>query len=183
MPVTDIQPMTWTDGVADLTESNFNVEIRDSYLLLLNPPAVGLQRTTNLTLTNATQTAVGFDTLLYDTLSDDTAVQWTSGANTKVTVRCDGWYECVGTARCVTPTAAMILTASFRVNGTTFYYGGSQNCPAAPVTTLNSTASNLIKMTSGDFVEFMLWQNAGASQTITATGLTPLFSVIRRRGF
>jgi hypothetical protein len=181
MPVTDITPMTWTDGVANLTDANLNGEIRDAYLLLLNPPAVGLQRTTNLTLVTSTWTAVGFDTLLYDTLSDDTATQWTSGANTKVTARCDGWYECIGTARCVTPTAAMILTGAFRVNGTTFYFGGSQNCGSA-VVTLNSTVSNLIKLTSGDYVEFMLWQNAGANQTITATGLTPLFSVTRRRG-
>lgn len=181
MPVTDITPRTWTDGVADLTDANLNAEIRDSYLLQLNPPAVGLQRTTNLTLVTSTWTAVGFDTLLYDTLSDDTSTQWTSGANTKVTARCNGWYECIGTARCVTPTAAVILTAAFRVNGTTFYFGGSQNCGSA-VVTLNSTASNLIQLSSGDFVEFMLWQNAGANQTITATGLTPLFSVTRRRG-
>jgi hypothetical protein len=181
MPVTDITPMTWADGSADLTDANLNAEIRDAYLLLLNPPAVGLQRTTNLTLVTSTWTAVGFDTLLYDTLSDDTAVQWTSGANTKVTVRCDGWYECIGTARCVTPTSAMVLTAAFRVNGATFYFGGSQNCGSS-VVTLNSTVSNLIKLTSGDYVEFMLWQNAGASNTITATGLTPLFSVTRRRG-
>lgn len=181
MPVTDITPMTWTDGSADLTDANLNAEVRDAYLLLLNPPAVGLQRTTNLTLTTSTWTAVGFDTLLYDTLSDDTSTQWTSGANTKVTARCDGWYECVGTARCVTPGAAMILTAAFRVNGATFYLGGSQNCGSA-VVTLNSTASNLIKLVSGDYVEFMLWHNEGANQTITATGLTPLFTVTRRRG-
>jgi hypothetical protein len=181
MAVTDITPMDWTDGVADLTDANFNAEVRDAYLLLLNPPAVGLQRTTNLTLTNSTNTAVGFDTLLYDTLSDDTSPQWSSGANTKVTARCDGWYECIGTARCVTPGGAMILTAAFRVNGSTMYYGGSQNCSSS-VVTLNSTASNLILLNDGDYVEFILWQNEGASQTITATGLTPLFSVTRRRG-
>ena len=123
MPVTDITPMTWADGSADLTDANLNAEVRDAYLLLLNPPAVGLQRTTNLTVATSTWTAVGFDTLLYDTLSDDTSTQWTSGANTRVTARCDGWYECVGTARCVTPGAAMFLTAAFRINGSTFLFG------------------------------------------------------------
>jgi hypothetical protein len=181
MPVTDITPRTWTDAVAELTDANFNAEIRDAYLLLLNPPAVGLQRTTNLTVVTSTWTAVGFDTLLYDTLSDDSSVQWTSGANTKVTVRCDGWYECVGIARVVTPGAAMFLTAAHRVNGATFYLGGSQSC-GVPVTTLNATVGNLIRMVSGDYVEFVVWQNEGANQTITATGLTPLFSVTRRRG-
>jgi hypothetical protein len=181
MPVTDITPRTWTDAVAELTDANFNAEIRDSYLLLLNPPAVGLQRTTNLTVVTSTWTAVGFDSLLYDTLSDDSSVQWTSGANTKVTVRCDGWYEVGGTARCVTPGTSMILTAAFRVNGSLFYLGGSQNCGSS-VVTLNSTATNIIRMVSGDYVEFMLWHNEGANQTITATGLTPFFSVTRRRG-
>jgi hypothetical protein len=181
MPVTDITPMTWADGSADLTDANLNAEVRDAYLLLLNPPAVGLQRTTNLTLTNITWTAVGFDTLLYDTLSTDTSPQWSSGANTKVTAQSPGWYECIGTARCTTPTAAVILTAAMRVNGSVFYFGGSQNC-GSPVVTLNATVSVLIKLATSDYVEFMLWQNAGASQTITATGLTPLFSVTRRRG-
>ena len=181
MGLTDITPRDWTDAAADLTDANFNAEVRDAYLLLLNPPAVGLQRTTNLTLTNNTWTAVGFDTLLYDTLSDYTNPQFDSGANTKVTCRCDGWYECIGTCRITTPTGALILTAALRVNGSTYYFGGSQNCGSS-VVTLNSTVSNLLPLSDTDYVEFVLWQNEGASQTVTATGITPLFSVTRRRG-
>ncbi|MGH7240492.1 MAG: hypothetical protein ACREHG_10590 [Candidatus Saccharimonadales bacterium] len=182
MAVTDITPMTWTNSVADLTDTNFNTEIRDSYLLQLNPPACGLQRTTNLTLVTSTWTAVGFDTLLYDTLSDDTAVQWASGANSKITARCDGWYECVASARIVTPTSAMEFTAAFRINGTDTWFGGSQNCPSSPVTTQNVTVANLLQLSSGDYVELVLWQDAGSNNTVTATGLTPGFSMIRRRG-
>lgn len=168
-------------GVSPLNDINFNTEVRDSYLLLLNPPACGLQRTTNLTLSNQTWTAVGFDTLLYDTLSDDTSPMFDSGSNTKITCRVDGWYECIASGQMTTPSAATQFTAALRINGTDYYFGDSQNTGSASQT-LNVSVGNLLSMSSGDYIESVYYQISGASQTLNTTGAAPIFSIIRRRG-
>lgn len=179
MALSDITPITWSDGVAGLTDTNFNTEIRDSYLLLLNPPALGLQRTSSQTIPNTTWTALSFDNLLYDTLVD-TFPQYDSGSPTKFTCQCDGWYE-LQAACFMSPSTSSTLQGAFRVNGSTWYYGNFQFGEVAGRNT-NINVGNLIQLSAGDYVEFVVWVNGGASENITVSGDTPIFSVIRRRG-
>src|ERR1700744_6784975 len=119
---TDIVPMTWTDGSGDLTDANFNTEVRDSYNLLLNPPTASVRRSTNQTIATGTLTPIVFDTLNFDT-EDPAPPFWSSTVNpSRLTITTPGWYECIGSCEESSPaTNPHILSSRFRVNGTPLY--------------------------------------------------------------
>jgi len=185
MPLSDITPMTWTDGTEDLTDVNLNTEIRDSYNLQLLPPSVSIRRTTTQTIATSTWTGIGFDTLEYDTLATDTP-QWASGSNTKLTCQVNGWYEIIGSGTYNSPSARGIFVSSVRLNGVTdsthLYHGSSMCTNGTTFGTLDYSYKNLLALNSGDFIEFYVWQNSGANQTLNPDYYTPVFSMTRRRG-
>lgn len=186
MPLSDITPMTWTDGNADLTDSNFNTEIRDSYGLLLSPPAAGINYSTNQTVTSATWTAITFDTLLYDTLSTDTP-QWDAGSPNKLTCQVDGWYEVVASATFNNPAGLGVIIGAIRLgpttSGTSLYGGSSVSTNGTTFGILDVCVNVLMQLTAGDDIYFMIYQNTGGgSLTLTQDGYSPIFTMTRRRG-
>lgn len=185
MPLTDITPMTWTDSVADLTDANFNTELRDSYGLVLSPPSAGVYSSVNQTLTSVTWNAVTFDTLLHDTLVDDTP-QWASGTPGKLTCRLDGWYEVVASATTAMPTALGEILSAIRLGptttGTALYGGSSASTNGASFGFLDVCVNVLMRLSSGDDIYFMMYPSLGANINIVADGFSPIFTMTRRRG-
>lgn len=179
---TDITPMTWTDGVADLTDANFNTEIRDSYLLLLNPPSASVKRTSNQTITTGTVTPISFDTVNYDT-EDPSTPFWAVANPTRLTITTPGWYECIGSAEETAPaTTAHIIQSGFRINGTNVFNSSSVATNGTTFGALDVCSNYLLPLNANDYVEFWVYTNKGSSITINQVFSTPAFSVTRRRG-
>ena len=179
---TDITPMTWTDGSGDLTDVNLNTEIRDSMLLLLNPPAASVRRSTNQTITTGTVTPVIFDTVNYDT-EDPATPFWSVSNPSRLTITTPGWYECIGSVEETAPaTTAHLMSSGFRVNGTTMYNCSSVATNGTTFGPLDVCSQALISLNAADYVEFWISQNKGSSITINQVFFVPYFSVQRRRG-
>lgn len=179
---TDIVPMTWTDGVGDQTDSNYNTEVRDSYLLLLNPPSASVRRSTNQSINSGVVTPISFDTVNFDT-EDPATPFWSSLNPTRLTITTPGWYECIGSAEESAPaTTAHIVSSGFRVNGTTMYNCSSVATNGTTFGAIDVCSNALIALNAGDYVEFWISQNKGSAITINQVGFQPVFSVCRRRG-
>ena len=186
MPLSDITPMTWTDTVADLTDANFNTETRDSYNLLLSPPAVGINHNTTQTIGSAAWIAVTFNTLLYDTLATDTP-QWASGTPTKLTCQVAGWYEVSASATFSNPAGLGQILSAIRkgptTSGTSLYTGSAVSTNGASFGILDVCVNVLMQLAVNDDVYFMIFQNTGGgSLTLTNDNYSPLFTMTRRRG-
>ena len=179
---TDITPMTWTDGNSDLIDVNFNTEIRDSYLLLLNPPAASVRRSTSQTVASGSIVPISFDTVNFDT-EDPATPFWSATNPTRLTITTPGWYECIGSAEESAPTTtAHIVSSGFRVNGTTMYNCSSVATNGTTFGSIDVCSNALIKLNAADYVEFWISQNKGSSITINQVFFQPVFSVQRRRG-
>lgn len=186
MALTDITPMTWTDTVADLTDVNFNTEVRDSYNLLLSPPSVGIDYSTSQTIPNSAWTAVTFDTLLFDTLATDTP-QWASGSPTKLTCQVNGWYEVVASATFNNPAGLGIVSGAIRkgptTSGTSLYGGSSVSTNGSTFGILDICVNVLMNLSTGDDLYFMIFQaTGGGALTIPLDNYSPIFTMTRRRG-
>lgn len=179
---TDIVPMTWTDGSADLTDVNLNTEVRDSYLLLLNPPSASVVRSTSQSIPTGTLTPISFDTVNFDT-EDPATPFWSVSNPTRLTITTPGWYECIGSAEESSPaTTAHIVSSGFRVNGTTIYNCSSVATNGTTFGSIDVCSNALIALNAADYVEFWINQNKGSAITINQVFFQPVFSVCRRRG-
>lgn len=179
---TDITPYVWVDGSGDLTETNLNTEIRDSYLLLLNPPSASIWRSTNMSINSGVLTPIIFDTLRYDT-EDPATPMWNPANNTRLTITTPGWYECIGSVEETAPaTTAHIITSGFRVNGSAIYNCCSVATNGTAFGPLDVCSNALISFNAGDYVEFWVNQNKGSAITLNQVFFVPAMQVTRRRG-
>ena len=179
---TDITPYVWVDGNGDLTETNLNTEIRDSYLLLLNPPAASVRRSTSQSIPSGAVTPISFDTVNFDT-EDPATPFWAVANPTRLTITTPGWYECVGSAEESAPaTTAHIVSSGFRVNGSTMYNCCSVATNGTTFASLDVCSNALISFNAGDYVEFWISQNKGSAITINQVFFQPILAVTRRRG-
>lgn len=174
--------MTWTDGSSLLNDVNFNTEIRNSYLLLLNPPMASVRRSTSQSIPtgSSTWTAVSFDTLNFDT--EDPSTPFYSSANpTRLTITTPGYYECVFSTE-LAPGGGTWFTAAFRVNGTSVYAGSTVCNNGTTTGTLAVSPVNLIPMNASDYIEVVCRHGYTVAVNINQTYYMPAFQITRRRG-
>ena len=177
---TDITPRTWTDGNLEITTANLNTEIRDSYLLLLNPPTCVLERNAAFSIpTGASQTVIPWDSLLFDT-EDPSTPMYSSVNPSRVTIRTAGWYECMFNIGALLG-SNIIQTYSLRVNGVTVYTLGS-SYGIATTTHKVMSCSMLLPFNATDYVEVTALHNSASAQSLEILGNSPNFMVYRRRG-
>jgi len=179
MPV-DQTPITWADGSTLLNDNNFNTEVRDAALLLLNPPMGSIRRASgSQSISPNTLTVIVMDTLNFDT-EDPATPMWASANPSRLTVRTPGWYECTAAGE-ILSTVTLTATAGFRINGSTLYNGSSVSPPAV-FGYLAPAPNSLILMNPGDYIEFVITHNGASAQTISQNAFMPCLSICRRRG-
>ncbi|HEY5959980.1 MAG TPA: hypothetical protein VIV60_25680 [Polyangiaceae bacterium] len=177
----DPTPITWQDGVTLLNDANFNTEIRNAYLLMLNPPICMLTRSTNFSVPNgASWTAISWDTTALADTEAPVDPMFASGSPTRITVRTAGWYECLINVGSLLP-QNIIMTFGLRVNGTTVYALGSSFGQNVTVHRICS-ASMLLSLAVTDYVEVVAQHNDTVARTVEALGNMPNFALYRRRG-
>lgn len=176
----DQTPQTWTDAVTLLNDANFNTEIRDAALLMLNPPSGSIRRGSgSQSIPANTLTVVVMDTLNFDT-EDPATPMWSAANPSRLTVTTPGWYECVATAEW-TVTSGATFTAGFRINGSTLYWGSSVSSNPA-LGFLDNSPVNLIAMNPNDYIELVVTHNASSAQVIAQSFFLPGIAISRRRG-
>jgi hypothetical protein len=183
----DIVPMTWVNstpgGAVDLTDSNFNTEVRNSYLLLLNPPTCQITRATNQVIAVGTYftawVAVSFSTLIFDTEAPADPM-FAIGSPTRITCKTAGWYECIAVAEETSLPATNVLTGALRVNGTTFYLGDTIGLVGD---TMHTHVKHLLPLAVNDYVEFMVTHDSATTVNIIGGAPNPAtMTLSRRRG-
>lgn len=175
----DQAPITWVDGSTALNDANFNTEIRNAYLLVMNPPTCSVHNTGTLSVpTGSTWTAQTWDTLNFDTEAP-TNPMFASANPSRITVQTPGWYECVASIELFTVPAALVMTAAFRINGSTIYQGSSINATGG---NLDMSPSNMIQFGTGDYIELVYVHSYTSALTIDQRGFQPILTISRRRG-
>lgn len=177
----DPTPATWVDGTTALSDATFNTEIRDAYLLLLNPPTCSVHLTGSVTLpVSAGWTALSWDTLLFDTEAPADPM-YSAGSPTRITVKTAGWYECVASAELMSVPGQLTLSGAFRVGGSVYYMGSSvtTNPTYGP---LDVSVVNLLKLNANDYIELVFNHTYSSALTLDQRGLQPTMTISRRRG-
>lgn len=179
----DITPRTWADNDPDLTDAIINTEIRNACTLMLNPPVCSVSRNTSTSVAAGTYmstwTVINWTLLLIDTEAP-TDPMWDSGSPSRITIRTDGWYECIASAEELTQLTSNLLTAAFRVNGSAIWAGSTVGRTPE---TLDISPANLIPLVTGDYIELIMTTDLGSAVTISgASSNPPYLSVVRRRG-
>lgn len=178
----DIVPMTWVDGVSALSDATFNQEIRDSYLLLLNPPTCVLGRSTNQSIPTGTGwTAISWDTPATFDTEDSTTPMFSASFPTRITVQTPGWYECILNVSGLLP-LNIVLTAAIRING-----GATPTALGSVIGQSTSvhkiiSASMMFSFAAGDYAEVVVNHNSGTACSLEALANIPNFTLYRRRG-
>jgi hypothetical protein len=139
-----------------------------------NNEAVGVQRTTDLSIANSSFTAVTWSSAMFDT-----DAIWSSGAPTRLTCKTAGIYVV---------TANVVWQASFngerigyfRVNNTdpNYSYVRQTSNSASGVSTMVFTAH--IKLAVNDYVELIIWQSSGGALNALSAAGTRTFAGMSR---
>lgn len=124
-------------------------------------------RSSTFNVNNATETAVLFDTAIYDNCN-----MWNGGY--KLTAPRTGYYLMTMTISWSGTASAGTRYQRFRKNGTT-YLGESQWQPAASATNTAST-STVAKLNKGDYIEAIVYQSSGGS--LSALSLSEVYPIM-----
>jgi hypothetical protein len=185
--VEDIVPRTWVNQVpgdtGDLTDENLNTEIRDSYALLYNPPTCVVVESNVQTIPNGTGwTAITWDAAGAIVDTEDPATPMFSGTLlTRVTCQTPGYYELTASMGVGTGVSTVVvLTAAFRVNGTSVYAGDTSQAPASAAVYVSPCT--LIPLNAGDYVELVVTHNYSAPIGTHNSSFMPGMTLVRRRG-
>lgn len=153
-------PPTAVPG-ASLAAATWNSGVRDSLIAAAKPPRCRMRRTTNLSVANATPTAVPLDTADVDTDSI-----WVSGTPSRLIAPVDGLYLAGGGGQfAVNATGARmvylqksggtILAMFHGIGNGTWYVGGAVNTP--------------VVMSAGDYIEMYVYQTSGGALNLDTT--------------
>lgn len=135
-------------------------------------PQARVWRSTNQSITNATRTAVSFDTVAYDLGAPSD--QWAGGTPTRLTCVVPGLYHISG-AHQWAANATGGRQAELRLNGTTFL-DADIDINAGATQETNHTDTDF-RLAAGDYVELTVFQNSGgALNTLTGTPYQPLLT-------
>lgn len=143
----------------------------------LNPPYAILRRSSNVAIATATTTALGFDLETADSHGGHDNVT----NNTRYTIPQSGVWEASGVVPWANSIADGKYEMGFRVNGGTTWAAGSTYKGTDNVTPILHGSAKLL-LNQGDYVEMMIWQGTGGSQTVDAAfNQGPRFEIEWRR--
>lgn len=135
-------------GVTILAEDGVNGEDGLFFLKIQDPSPAGAEvyRATNLTLSDATPTAITFSSEVVDDGN-----YWDAGDPTKITITEPGWYSVTGQIT-IDAQQGGILSTSIYVNGT------KRNTQTIPLAIGNTnieacSTSSLVKLSAGDYIQ------------------------------
>ncbi|WP_242890287.1 hypothetical protein [Actinomadura litoris] len=130
-------------------------------LVGLTAPYAILTATADQSLATATNASVAFDSEVVDSHNGHS----TSSNNSRYTAPRAGLYRAYASVPWVNNTASGKFETWFRVNGTTEWSGSSTEKGTNNVTTISS-ASALLQLNAGDYVEVRVWQGTGGTRAI-----------------
>lgn len=142
-----------------ITGALWNANVYNGLTYLLNPPIYYAVQNTSQNISNTTNTAITFDTEIYDTYAGHN----NSTNNTRYTAQVAGYYLMSG---CVAYAANAngVRLAKLRLNGTDIK-GSAVELYASNSSNLTTVATCTIIqfMNVNDYVEVATWQNSGAT--------------------
>lgn len=157
-------PRTWTASETP-SASTMNTHIRDQFdFIAAEPHELWLRRNANQTISNATQTAIS-----WDTEQRDVGFGFTPTSST-ITVQQTGIYSIFATCQWVGGASSDVAYIGISVGGTQVQ-GNGGNAPANNEGNQKATAATL-RITSSTTVQIIVFQQSGASRDIQDTGAT-----------
>jgi hypothetical protein len=162
-------PRDWTTDEL-VTEAMLDTHVRDNLEFLGSPPLAELRHSGTQSISTSTNTALQFDSEVYDSHGGHSDVT----NNSRYTAVVAGWYEvisCAGIAANSTGSRRLFL----QKNGTTtFAFKNQQNLTT---TECHQCISGLVELAVGDYVEAIVWQDSGSSRNTALTGSNPVMFV------
>ena len=151
-----------TTNATNITTANTNISSNTSAIATLQtPPYAILRRSSNQSVPDSTTTAV-----VWNAEDADSANGHSNSSNaSRYVVPVTGVYL-VATSVPFEPGTG-IREVNFRVNGSTSYAG--QRLVYSSNITSVLTSTHLLSLSSGDYVEVIVWQNTGSSLNIDQT--------------
>ena len=176
----DIVPRDWVNGAGDLTDANFNTNIRDAYLLLLNAPTgiVGSSIAQSIPNGAAWTAIIWSNPAIVDT---ETTHMWAAGTPTRLTCRTPGWYELTASVTQNVLLANYMFTSAFRVNGAAINGESTMVGDGGVMRSVNP--ATLLSFAAGDYVELVCNHTYSAAIALQLTTYNaPLLTMRRVRG-
>lgn len=156
-------PRTFVVGEYE-TAAYFNA-FRDAINFLTNPPMAVLTQATAQTYTNGVAAQITFDTTVADTYTGHS----NTTNNSRYTAQVAGWYQVDGTVSWNNISGGDRTVAIWK-NGSAVSYYGSGNPAASININPSESASGLVQLNVGDYVEIAAYQNSGGSIATHANG-------------
>jgi len=147
-------PTTITTGQL-VTASLMNTDWAGNITFLANPPACRAYNSTNLSLNDAADTLVTFDSERFDT---DTMHDLASNTG-RLTIRTAGVYVLTFTGAIAAGTDYLDVRCWFRLNGATRIGFGTMSPMSTNVENMYLSATTIYKLAVNDYVEVMVHQN------------------------
>jgi hypothetical protein len=157
----------WTAAKANVVEEGVN----DAHYM----PSVKVYHNATQSLTSGTETALAFNTELWDTAGNAASTQHDNVTNnSRLTCRYGGIYQVTASAE-FAASATGSRALYFRVDGTASQYLGAVNTSSvlsAVTVTLNLTS--LLSLAVNNYVQVIAFQNSGGALNVNAgTALAP----------
>lgn len=154
-----------------VTAARWNQDVVSNTEFLARPPSVRVQKSTDQSITNNTHTMVSWNAESWDT---DT--MWSSTAPTRIDINTSGKYlvtafVCWGTS--TSSTGGNVRQAGVLVDGTTSANSNRATSVAgAPKSTsipIAQTVSDVLSLTSTQFLRLNVYQDSGAALSVQHT--------------
>lgn len=126
-------------------------------------------------ISHATETALSFDTE-----DRDDNGYWTVSNPTRLTAPATGWYVVHAGTRWGSTSGGFVRTLYLRINGTTGVEGARSDLSVGTANNAQSV-SGIVYLTAGDYVEAIVYQDSGSSDSISTgtSGQRPGMSMHR----
>lgn len=161
-------PSTWVAGNV-LTAAQLNQQLRDNTKFLHGPPMVKVSRDAALTIA-----ASAWEEITFDTEAKDTNTMWSSTAATKVFAQTAGDYLVIGHGGLAASTVGVVRAIGIRHNSTSgapvARSGFIGDLPTSFTPDLH--ISDIITMTTGQYVQLVFFQDSGGTLAITTAADT-----------
>lgn len=170
MPLAVPSQRTWAVGDI-VTAAMMNANVRDAVNFLANPPLAVVYQSVGQSIAAATNTAVNFDATTVDTYTGHS----NSVNNSRYTCQAAGWHLCLGNVGWPA-NATGHRTARIWVNGlavTADMFVELTNLDAT--NQVAETASAIVFLNVGDFVQLAVHQNSGGALTPVGAALAVLW--------
>jgi hypothetical protein len=167
MPTVPYVKQTWTDGVSALSAARMAVIESGIYELSFAPSAKVYHSSTQA-ITSSTETALAFNTEVYDTVANGLDVQHdTVTNNSRLTCRYAGKYHV--TANCeFVANATGYRWLTLRVNGTAAQYLGLDRRVGHATVGGTLLVSADLDLAVNDYVQAFVFQDSGGNLNVSA---------------